>query len=536
MFTLQNISKKFNDQLVLDNISLDIKPGEVVAIMGASGSGKTTLLRALIGLISIDTGSITYNGETKYSKSLVAQSSSLLPWLTVGQNIAYGLHLKGLPTGDCDLKVQQYLKAVQMTDYKDFLPKDISGGMKQRASLAASLVLNPDVLFMDEPLSALDTQTKSNVRDFMHSLLVTEKQTTMMVTHDPEEALFLADRIIILSPKSAHIIDDIMVPFSRNRSRSLIYDEKFQDLKKYISYIMYAESIRIMTDNHDVSKKNLTIGSNIWLGVLPLYFGRVENIFQKHKIDAVNLLTFEWASHNRAMPINEGLVDILNMTLETAMVACENNPDLRIIMPIDVSYGGDAIVVNEEISHVSDLIGKRIGVERDWVGDFYLNHVLRLHKIPLDSVTRSYMPSRDTPRALLSDQVDAVVTQEPWLSEISTLRQFNVISDTREHAVIYSVLVTTQELIDKKPDIIKNTIAAIQESLALTIGDPKESIKKTSHIFGMSDVHMEHLLKHLRFINKNNYQQIKKDVSVIEETLLYSGTLNKPFDRSKLLF
>lgn len=536
MFTIKNISKKFDDTLVLDNISIEIKPGEIVAIMGASGSGKTTLLRALVDLIDVDTGSISYDGKSDYSKGLVAQSSSLLPWLTVGQNIVYGLRLKGVSITDQELQVQQYLKAIQMTEYKDFLPKDISGGMKQRASLATSLIMNPDVLFMDEPLSALDTQTKSNIRDFMRALLVSEKQTTIMVTHDPEEALFLADRIIILSPKPAHIIDDIIVPFPKNRSRSLVYDEKFQDLKKYISYIMYAESIRTMTDNSLSGETTLSIGSNIWLGVLPLYYAQVEDMFQKNGVSSFSLLTFEWASHDRTMPINEGLVDVLNMTLETAMIACQSNPDLRIIMPIDVSCGGDAIVANETVADLSDLVGKRIGFEKDWVGEFYLHHMLRIYNIPLDSVQRVHIPSKDTPKALLSSQVDAVVAQEPWLSEISALRQYKTLSSTKTHPVIYAVLVTTQKVIDTKSDILKNTLDTISDSIAETIKDPKKAVRATSHLFGMSDSHMLQLLDGLRFLQKDEYQKIIHDIDEIEKTLLHSGMLKKPFDRSKILF
>jgi len=536
MLKLKNVTKELESQLVLDDISFSIKKGEIVAIMGASGSGKSTLLKAIAGLIESDSGSISVNGSVKYSKGLVAQKPSLLPWLSIGDNIAYGLTLKKRKKHQVQKEVDTYLRATQLTEYRDFLPQDLSGGMKQRAALAVSLITSPDILLLDEPLSALDTQTKSRMRDFMRDILISQKQTTILVTHDPEEALYLADRIIILSPKPARIIDEITVPFEKDRHKNLVYEEKFQDLKKYISYIMYAEHIRSMTDGPSGSKKHLSIGSNIWAGTLPLFFASETGLYEKHGVMSHSLITLEWASSNRFMPINEGLVDVVNMTLETAMVACETNPDLRILMPIDVSSGGDAIISSSEIKNIFDLKGKRIALEKGWIGEFYLNHILIKNNMKISDLTPVYMASKDTPKALLSGQVDAIVAQEPWLSEVVSVKNFNILQDTSDDPVIYACLVTTQKVLTEKKELIDGFVNATQESILAVLSNPLNSVQITSHILGASNNSLTKQLEGITFLGKDDHTLVKQQIDKIESVLLGSGMLKAPFDKSKLIF
>ncbi len=536
MLKLKNIKKEFEDQLILDNISLSLKKGEIVAIMGASGSGKTTLLKSIAGLSDIDSGSITFGKSLEYSKGFVSQKPSLLPWLSIRNNIAYGLKIQGKESDVIRREVNSYLKFTQLSEYEDFLPQDLSGGMKQRAALAASLITSPNVLLLDEPLSALDTQTKSHMRDFVRDILIDKKQTTILVTHDPEEALYLADRIIILSPKPARIIDEIDVPFTKERHRSLIYLEKFQDLKKYISYIMYAESVRTMTDLSTDIDKHLSIGSNIWVGTLPLYYASEKGIYEKHGIESHNLITLEWSSSNRYMPINEGLVDVLNMTLETAMIACESNPDLRILMPIDVSSGGDAIIASSEIKKIKEIRGKRVAVEKGWIGEFYLNYILRKNDLTISDIQPVYMSSKDTPKALLSGEVDVIVVQEPWLSEIVSVKNYNVLVDTSKDPIIYAAFVTTQKIINEKKELIDAFVKATQESISDVLKKPEHVVEITSHLLGVSNNSLLRQLESLTFLEESDYSSVKKCIDEIELVLLDSGMLKKPFNRTNMIF
>jgi NitT/TauT family transport system ATP-binding protein len=536
MLNVKNISKSYDDQLVLDGVSFSVKKGEVVAVMGASGSGKTTLLKALAGLHSVDSGSILFNKNKEYSKGFMAQKPSLLPWISVEKNIGYGLSLQNKTKKEIKESVESYIRSTQLVGYENYMPQDLSGGMQQRAALAGALVTRPDLLLMDEPLSALDTQTKSQIRDFVRDILVSEKQTTVIITHDPEEALYLADRIIILSPSPARVIDEIKVPFGSNRHKGIVYTQEFQDLKKYISYIMYAEAVRTTTDKKLEENKHLSIGSNIWVGTLPLYLSKELGLYEKNGIESYNLITLEWSANNRFMPINEGLVDVLNMTLDMAMVACESNPDLRILLPLDVSSGGDALISRGGIKSISDISKKKIAVEKDWIGGFFLDYILKENGLKREDVEIVDMPSKDTPKALISGEVDAAVIQEPWLSEVSFGGEYKVLASSSDYPVVYATMVTTQSVVEEKGDLIDGLVSALQESISLVNKDKKGSVRKTAHILGSSENFLLKQLENVTFLEKNNYSKINKDIDEIESVLLDSGMLKKPFDRSKLLF
>jgi NitT/TauT family transport system ATP-binding protein len=536
MLLVKNISKRFDDELVLDDVSFSVKKGEIVAIMGASGSGKTTLLRAIANLTGVDSGTIKNNKSDNYSKGLVSQKPSLFPWLSVKDNISYGLRIAGIALNTIETEVDHLLKATQLDKYADYLPQDISGGMKQRAALAASLATKPDLLLMDEPLSALDTQTRSHLRDFIRDILVEQNQSTIIVTHDPQEALYLADRIIILSPKPARIIDEVVVPFKGSRNRALIYNKQFQELEKYISYIMQAEAVRVKTDTMPSPEKHLSVGSNIWVGTTPLYYADEADLYKEAGIDSHSMVTLEWSSENRFMPVNEGLVDIMNMTLETAMVACEQNADLRILMPVDVSTGGDSIIARGGISSLQDLKNKKIGVETNWIGEFFLHYVLHKNGIKDSDVELVPMSVKDTPQALLSGRVDAIVTQEPWQSEIKSFSELNVLIDTTEMPIIYAVLVAKKDILEKKRESVDKFIKVTQEAISLTKKNPRMVAKKVAHRFGVSENHLMEQLGSLDFVTTDEYKVAHNKVDEIEKVLLTTGMLSKPFDRSKLLF
>ena len=224
---LQKSFKKGDRQelLVLDDINLRMYEGEIVAILGKSGSGKSTLLRIIAGLVNPSAGSINYRGKSVSGPvrgiSMVFQTFALLPWLTVLQNVELGLEALGL---DRELRRERALKAIDMIGLDGFesaLPKELSGGMRQRVGFARALVVNPDILLMDEPFSALDVLTADNLKSDLIDLWQS-KQTglnaILFVTHSIEEAIAIADRIIIFSSNPGSIRSDIKVtlPFPRS--------------------------------------------------------------------------------------------------------------------------------------------------------------------------------------------------------------------------------------------------------------------------------------------------------------------------------
>ncbi|MDT7681783.1 MAG: NitT/TauT family transport system ATP-binding protein [Pseudonocardiales bacterium] len=228
---VENVSKSFTgaagDELrVLDDITLQLRAGEIVALLGRSGSGKSTLLRTIAGLIAPTTGTVHYRGTqlngANPGTAMVFQSFALMPWLTVQDNVELGLAAQGVPPAQ---RREQALKAIDLIGLDGFesaYPKELSGGMRQRVGFARALVLEPDLLLMDEPFSALDVLTAENLRTELMTLWAGDRFPTKaicIVTHNIEEAVLLADRVIVLGANPGHIRAEVPVALSRPRDR-----------------------------------------------------------------------------------------------------------------------------------------------------------------------------------------------------------------------------------------------------------------------------------------------------------------------------
>lgn len=207
MLELQSISKQFGDKQVLDNISLQIKRGEIVSLLGTSGSGKTTLLNIILGLTQMDDGKIIFNGVDVSNVrmrdrnfNIVFQDYALFPHLNAYENIVYGLkNKKGLTS---QTEVQEYIDLLGLEPHLFKRIGELSGGQKQRVALARTLVAKPDILLLDEPLSALDGVIKESIKERIKKIAQELQLTTIIVTHDPEEALTLSDKVLIINKGS----------------------------------------------------------------------------------------------------------------------------------------------------------------------------------------------------------------------------------------------------------------------------------------------------------------------------------------------
>ncbi|MEX6699578.1 ABC transporter ATP-binding protein [Peribacillus frigoritolerans] len=204
MLKLQNISKQFDGKSVLDHINLEIKTGEIVSLLGPSGSGKTTLLHIILGLTGINHGKIIFN-DTDLSNvpmkdrgfNIVFQDYALFPHLNAYENIVYGLrNRKGSVSKE---ELQEYIDFLELTPHLKKRISELSGGQKQRVSIARTLVMKPKILLLDEPLSALDGVIKESIKERIKSIASEFKLTTIIVTHDPEEALTMSDKILIIN-------------------------------------------------------------------------------------------------------------------------------------------------------------------------------------------------------------------------------------------------------------------------------------------------------------------------------------------------
>ena len=212
--------------------------GEFRVLLGPSGCGKSTLLRMIAGLDQPDSGEILVhdqpvNGPSK-DRGMVFQKYTSFPWLTVEDNIAYGLKINGVPETERKETVERLLKAVGLTEFAGVYPETLSGGMQQRVAIARTLALRPSVILMDEPFGALDAQTRSEMQQLLLQIWDETACTILFVTHDVEEAVYLADRIFIMSSHPGTIVEDVQVPFDRPRDLGLKEKSEFHDLQHYV--------------------------------------------------------------------------------------------------------------------------------------------------------------------------------------------------------------------------------------------------------------------------------------------------------------
>jgi sulfonate transport system ATP-binding protein len=260
MLSIRDLSKTYaNGVHALSNINLDIGQGEILAIVGGSGCGKSTLLRLIAGLDLPSEGKIKVDGETikepHPAVGLIFQEPRLLPWLTVEKNIAFGIDQ--LPQAEQDRRVAQALSLIGLEGYGKRLPKELSGGQSQRVAIARSLVAQPKVLLLDEPFSALDPVTRHDLHGQMIDLWKAYKPTLVMVTHDADEAVALADRVIVMAPKPGRIAEEILIVSGRPRDH---LDDSFAMARRRILSALD----QTMNPGESQSKDKIAAGAGSW--------------------------------------------------------------------------------------------------------------------------------------------------------------------------------------------------------------------------------------------------------------------------------
>lgn len=234
----QGLTKAFGPLLVLDGIDLVARPGAVVSVLGPSGCGKSTLLRLLAGFETPTAGAVHQDGELVRGPSprrgMVAQAGGLFPWLTLRDNLAIGPRAQGASRSDVEDIVGDLLARTGLELFATSLPRALSGGMRQRGAIAQVLASRPPVLLLDEPFAALDAQTRLRMHEWLGDLLASRPTTTVLVTHDVEEALLLGDRLVLLGARPATVVDEIGVPFGPGRGRAVLSDPAFVRLKSEV--------------------------------------------------------------------------------------------------------------------------------------------------------------------------------------------------------------------------------------------------------------------------------------------------------------
>ncbi len=223
---------------VLDNIHLHLNANEFVCLVGASGCGKSTLLKIVAGLEKPSSGQVLLEDEVisgpGANLGMIFQNYTLFPWRSVADNISFGLELQGLSKAERKQRIAYYLEVVGLTKFADAYPKQLSGGMKQRVAIARALANEPEVLLMDEPFGALDAQTKEQMQKFMQGLWEQTHITILMITHDVEEAIFLSQRIYVMSSHPGRIAEEIPINLPDHRELDLKLDPQFIQIKRHV--------------------------------------------------------------------------------------------------------------------------------------------------------------------------------------------------------------------------------------------------------------------------------------------------------------
>ena len=247
--SIRNVVKKYDtrngEMIALNGANLDIMENEFICVIGPSGCGKSTLLNIIAGLLEPTSGEVIVDGHkvegTGVDRGVVFQQYALFPWLTVKKNVQFGLKLQGKSQKEMDAISEKYIKMVGLEKFTDSYPKELSGGMKQRVAIARAYAVNPSVLLMDEPFGALDAQTRTQLQTELLKTWQEENKTCFFVTHDIEEAIVLASRVVIMSARPGRIkeIIDIDIPHPRDQATKM--SPRFFELKIYIWSQVYQE-------------------------------------------------------------------------------------------------------------------------------------------------------------------------------------------------------------------------------------------------------------------------------------------------------
>lgn len=242
---VRGVSKSFEDKAILDDISIELKDGELVCLLGTSGAGKTTLFHIISGVLEPDEGQVLLNGKEITNSpgkvSYMLQKDMLLPYKTVLDSVALPLRLRGISRKKAREEAFSYFREFGIDGYQKKYPNQMSGGMRQRAALLRTYLFSGEVALLDEPFSALDTMTKSKMHEWYLSIMDQIKLSTLFITHDIDEAILLSDRIYILTGKPGRIQEEIVISPKRPRFSSFVVSDEFLRYKKQILAVLQEE-------------------------------------------------------------------------------------------------------------------------------------------------------------------------------------------------------------------------------------------------------------------------------------------------------
>ena len=332
-----NLNKSFNNKAVLNNINLEVKEGEIISLLGPSGCGKSTTLKIIAGILDFDKGDILFNDKSikntntkNRNVGIVFQEYLLFPHMTVYENIEFGLKMKKIKKNDRDKKVKELIKLVKLKDYDNKYPSELSGGQKQRVAIARTLAVNPQVLLLDEPFSNLDINLRQEMREFVSTLQKELKVTTILVTHDKEEALMMSDKIAVMVNGQIKQFDTPNNLYEKPNSKEVanIFGER--------NYIKGKIHNQIFENEH--IKLNLGINENIDLDNVELMISK-ENI----EINNTNSNHSVLGKITKKIYLGESTIYEIQ-TMDTTLKVSSNNNSYNIGEEIKISFNFTEVV------------------------------------------------------------------------------------------------------------------------------------------------------------------------------------------------
>ena len=250
---IDNVVKKFNgrngEMVALNGVTLDIHDNEFICVVGPSGCGKSTLLNIIAGLLEPTSGEVYCDGKlvegTGTDRGVVFQQYALFPWLTVKKNVRFALEMRGIKGKEADQLAMKYLEKVDLVKFANHYPKELSGGMKQRVAIARAYAAEPQVLLMDEPFGALDAQTRTQLQSELLQTWERDMKTCFFITHDVDEAIILAQKVIVMSARPGRVkaVIDIDIPYPRDQETKM--SPRFLELKNEIWSLVYQEYLEV---------------------------------------------------------------------------------------------------------------------------------------------------------------------------------------------------------------------------------------------------------------------------------------------------
>ncbi len=508
---VQKIYKSFDNRRVLDNISFDVKEGEIISILGPSGCGKTTLLKCILGLESPDNGSIFIDSEEQLEWlnnkriAYVPQKYANFNHLTIEQNILTALHNS---TQNKNQKIDHILKSVGLDKHKKMYPGWLSGGMQQRLALARALAQDTDIIAFDESLNALDVETRHQMQELILELWAEGKKTILFVTHDIEEALFLSKRIVVMGTKPGIVREILDIPFAYPRKSTLRFDEEFQKIRRALSYIVRSETIKSkLSEGEPIESSAFKIGLYYWPGNSPFFYAQDKGLFDKYSLP-VELISFN-DNRQKIDYWKSDKIDILNVTVDTALRLKKEMPDVEIIAGLNISHGGDALISRENIEPFKKIKGKKIALEKGEISEFFLKYILYKNGLKFDDVIIKDMKGDEIGTALINGSVDAAVLWEPWLSKAIELSRANVVATSKDYSVFADVLIAKKSFVKKYTEEIKKLKNIWKESIEFYLKNGKDFIRSIAPIVGLSSQELTQQLEKIEFFDGSTDEIIK---------------------------